>query len=72
MYCRALAACLRDAGTIERLDIGSQVTLTHLRNEVIFEGSLSLQEQLGEVQTIFGEGKLSVTEPAKVPLSQII
>jgi type I restriction enzyme R subunit len=72
LYCRALAACLRDAGTIERLDLGSEVELTHLRNEVVFEGSLSLQSEVGEVQTIFGEGAGRPPDEEKVPLSQII
>src|SRR6266545_4626517 len=34
LYCRALAACLRDKVMIERLDLGSEVELSHLRNEI--------------------------------------
>jgi type I restriction enzyme R subunit len=72
VYCRALAACLRDAGTIERLDLGAEVALTHLRNEVTFDGSLSLESEIGEVKTIFGEGAGRAGDEAPVPLSEIV
>ena len=72
VYCRALAARLRNATTVERLDLGEEVELTHLRNEVTFEGSLSLVSDGGEVKTIFGEGRGRQGEPELEPLSQII
>ena len=71
-YCRALASCLRDAATVERLDLGSEVELTHLRNEMTFEGSLSLSADTGEVRTIFGEGRGRQGELELEPLSQIV
>ena len=39
-YCRALAARLRDAASVERLDLGAEVELTHLKTEMTFEGFL--------------------------------
>ena len=72
IFCRALASKLRDENTIERLDIGAEVELTHLRNEVTFEGSLALEGDSGEVKTIFGEGAGPQQEPAPEPLSQIV
>jgi type I restriction enzyme R subunit len=55
-YCRALAAKLRDETTIERLDLGTEVELTHLRTEITHEGSLSLTADQGEVKSIYGDG----------------
>lgn len=72
VYLRALASCLRDMATTERLDLGSEVQLTHLRNEVTFEGSLSLASDHGVVKTVFGEGPLVHREPDMEPLSQIV
>src|SRR5664280_1810587 len=71
-YCRALASRLRDETTIERLDLGTKVELSHLRSEVTFEGSLSLDADTGEVKSIFGEGRGSQQDPELEPLSQII
>ncbi len=71
-YCRALAACLRDKNTLERLDLGAEVELSHLRNEVTFEGSLALTKTEGEVKTIFGDGAGRQHEPEVIALSQII
>ncbi len=71
-YCRALASKLRDAATVERLDLGEEVELTHLRNEVTSEGSLSLDAETGEVITIYGEGAGKQAEPPLEPLSDII
>jgi type I restriction enzyme R subunit len=71
-YLRALATYLRSATSVERLDLGSEVELTHLRNEITFEGSLSLSQETGEVQTIFGDGYGGRNDEDKVPLSQII
>jgi type I restriction enzyme R subunit len=72
VYCRALAACLRDAITVERLDLGSEVQLSHLRNEITFEGSLSLASDTGEVKTLFGDAMGKRHEPDVEPLSKII
>lgn len=71
-YCRALASKLRDAASVERLDLGEEVELTHLRNEVTSEGTLSLDADTGEVVSIFGEGARTKPEPPVEPLSEII
>jgi len=71
-YCRALAARLRDAATVERLDLGAEVELTHLRTELTYEGSLSLTADNGEVRTIFGEGAGRQNEPPVEHLSEIV
>ena len=71
-YCRALASKLRDESTYEKLDLGSEIELTHLRSEMTFEGSLALDAETGEVTSIFGEGKGKKQEPEKEPLSKII
>ena len=71
-YCRALASRLRDESTVERLDLGTKVELSHLRSEVTFEGSLSLDADTGEVKSLFGEGRGSQQKPDIEPLSQII
>ncbi len=72
IYCRALASRVRDASRVERLDLGEQVELSHLRTEMTFEGSLALEHDVGEVQTIFGEGMGRKTDPDLEPLSKII
>jgi type I restriction enzyme R subunit len=72
LYCRALAAKLRDETTIERLDLGTEVELTHLRNEITFEGSLALAAETAEVRTMFGDGGGHRNEPAVESLSQIV
>ncbi|MEO8899414.1 MAG: hypothetical protein ABI352_03940 [Candidatus Dormibacter sp.] len=72
IYCRALANYLRDATTSERLDLGTEVELTHLRNEVTFEGSLALQSDTGEVRSIFGDAAGKQQELQLVPLSEIV
>ena len=71
-YCRSLAAVLRDQGSIEKLDLGSEVELSHLRSEITFEGSLSLDGGDGEVSTVFGEGRGSQQNHETEALSQII
>jgi type I restriction enzyme R subunit len=71
-YCRALASKLRDETTIERLDLGTEVELTHLRTEITSEGSLALTAENGEVKAIFGEGMGPQHEPDIETLSQII
>ncbi len=72
LYCRALASLLRDATTVESLDLGSEVELSHLRTEATFEGSLALTAQTGEIQTIFGDGAGRKHDPDVESLSQII
>jgi type I restriction enzyme R subunit len=71
-YCRALAAYIRNAATVERLDLGSEVELTHLRTEMTYEGSLSLTSEMGEVKGILGEGKGRQYEPDVESLSRIV
>jgi type I restriction enzyme, R subunit len=57
IFCRALSFYLRDSTTVERLDLGTDVELTHLRHQVTFSGSLTLASGLGEVQTFRGAGR---------------
>jgi type I restriction enzyme R subunit len=71
-YCRALAARLRKDSTVERLDLGSEVELTHLRNEIIFDGPLTLTSEEAEVKSVFGDGAGRRNEPDLEPLSQIV
>ncbi len=69
-YCRAFQARLPDqrAG---RIDLGSQVELTHLRISETFRGSASLDHGDGEMTTVFdGEKGGQELEPA--PLSTIV
>lgn len=71
LFCRALAAHVRDRDPGQSIDLGSEVELTHLRHEVSFEGSISLENEEGEVATIYsGTGPLS--DPEAERLSQII
>ena len=72
VYCRALSFYLRDTGTVERLDLGAEVELTHLRHQMTFTGSLSLQAEVGEVRSFYGEGQGSQHEPEMEHLSSII
>ncbi len=71
-YCRALAARLRDAASVERLDLGSEVELTHLKTEMTFTGSLTLDAEAGEVKAIFGEGRGPRAETPLEHLSEIV
>ena len=71
IYCRALASLIREKNPGWGIDLGSEVELTHLRHEKIFEGSISLPSDEGEVQTIYsGAGPL--TDPEEELLSEII
>lgn len=72
VYCRALSAYLRDTGTVERLDLGAEVELTHLRHQMTFTGSLSLQAEAAEVRSFYGEGQGSQHEPEMEHLSSIV
>lgn len=71
-YCRALAAYIRNAATVERLDLGSEVELTHLRTEMTYEGSLALTAQEGAVKGIVGGGRGKQYELDMEPLSKIV
>ncbi len=72
VYCRALSFYLRDAGTVERLDLGTEVELTHLRHQMTFSGALSLTSETGEVRSFFGEGTGRQQELEIEQLSSII
>jgi type I restriction enzyme, R subunit len=70
LFGRALLQLIRsDAG--EAVDVGEAVELTHLRVEQRFSGSVSLDEDVGEVRTVYsGEGRAQELDPE--PLSRII
>jgi type I restriction enzyme R subunit len=72
VYCRALSLYLRDSATVERLDLGTEVELTHLRHQMTFSGALSLESEVGEVRSFFGEGKGNQQEPDLEHLSNIV
>lgn len=72
LYCRALAPKLRDETTIERLDLGAEVELTHLRTEITFEGSLTPTTDTAEIRTMFSDGNGRRNEVTVEPLSQIV
>ena len=71
-YCRALSACLRDQDSIERLDLGSEVELTHLRTQITSSRSVSLTDADGELTTFPGEGQGKKHDPDIERLSQIV
>ncbi len=71
VFCRALSLYVRDTGTVERLDLGDEVELTHLRNQITFSGSLSLESEVGEVRS-FGEGGGAQQELEPEHLSSIV
>jgi type I restriction enzyme R subunit len=72
LYCRALASVLRGVTSVERLDLGSAVELTHLRHEATFSGPLKLSADLGEIKTVFGDGEGTERLPEFEPLSRIV
>ena len=72
IFCRALSLYLRDTTTVERLDLGTEVELTHLRHQVTFSGSLSLTSEIGEVRSFHGEGRGAQQELELEQLSSII
>jgi type I restriction enzyme R subunit len=72
LYCRALASLLRSANTVERLDLGTQVELTHLRQEATFSGSLYVNVEAGEVKSFTSDGSGQQRLPEMEPLSQIV
>ena len=72
VFCRALSSYLRDTASVERLDLGSEVELTHLRHQMTFKGSLELTSDTGEVASFFGEGKGGQQEMELEHLSSIV
>ena len=71
LFCRAFGVFIRPAADTG-LDLGSDIELTHLRNEEIFSGSIALDPAThGEVSTIFS-GTGPQHQPDEEPLSQII
>jgi type I restriction enzyme R subunit len=71
-YCRALALRVRDSSSAERLDLGAEVEITHLRTQQTFEGSLSLESDEGEVKSVYGEGAGRQGGPDVEHLSEIV
>lgn len=71
VFCRALSLYVRDTGTVERLDLGSEVELTHLRNQITFSGSLSLTAEVGEVRA-FSDGQGAQQDLDPEHLSSIV
>jgi type I restriction enzyme R subunit len=71
-YCRAVASRLRDQNTVERLDLGSEVELTHLRHDITFAGALELTADEVEIKSMTGDGRGRNTEPDVEPLSRIV
>ena len=69
-YCRALNACLPNRET-ERLDLGREVQLSHLRIEMTYQGGASLTSGEGTVRAIF-DGRGKQHDPEEAPLSEII
>ncbi len=72
VYCRALSLYLRDAGTVERLDLGTDVELTHLRHQMTFSGTLSLTSEVREIQSFYGDAAGGQQELDLERLSSII
>ncbi|MDQ6783607.1 MAG: DEAD/DEAH box helicase family protein [Actinomycetota bacterium] len=70
LFCRALQPLIRADGG-DTVDLGTEVELTHLRNEQRFSGSVSLEGDDGEVRTVYsGTGRQH--EPDPEALSAII
>ncbi len=71
LFCRALAALIRDREAAHSINLGAEVELTHLRHDLTFDGSIALPGTEGEVTTFFpGTGPL--TDPESERLSEII
>ena len=69
-YCRVLNAGLPDQRG-SRIDLGSQVELTHIRISQTFQGSASLDHGDGEMTTVF-DGDKGGQETEQTPLSTIV
>jgi type I restriction enzyme R subunit len=72
VYCRALSLYLRDTRTVERLDLGTEVELTHLRHQVTYSGALSLESEVGEARSFPGTGTGPRREIDREHLSSIV
>ena len=72
IYCRAFTSRIRDSATVERLDLGGEVELTHLRTQSTFSGQLTLSSDAGEVTAIYGEGRGPEAQPPMEHLSEIV
>lgn len=72
VFCRALSLYLRDTGSAERLDLSTEVELTHLRHQVTFSGELALSSEQGKVTSFYGEGQGSQQELDLEHLSNIV
>jgi type I restriction enzyme R subunit len=70
LFAKALEAVLPGQET-QRLDLGSEVKLTHLRIEQTFEGSASLKQGGGDLKAIF-DGRGGQHELDLEPLSRIV
>ena len=70
LYARALLACLPGQAA-ERLDLGREVQLTHLKIAQTYEGSGSLEEGGGEIVAIFS-GRGPEHDPESEHLSRIV
>ena len=70
LYCRALQSLLPGTGS-GRLDLGTELQLTHLRLEQTWEGSAAPEDTEGELRAIF-DGRGKQHEPETEKLSQII
>ena len=69
LYSRALLAYLPGQAA-ERLDLGSEVALTHLKIAQTYEGSASLEEGGGEIVAIFsGAARSTTRRPSTCPES---
>src|SRR5579884_112353 len=72
VFCRALTLYLRTASTVERLDLGTEVELTHLRHQLTHEGSLGLESERAEIRSFFGSGQGAQQELQLETLSSIV
>jgi len=72
VFCRALSLYLRNAATVERLDLGTEVELTHLRHQLTHSGGLGLSAEVSEVQSFFGTGQGGQQQLELETLSSIV
>jgi type I restriction enzyme R subunit len=70
VFCRALLPARHHDR--ERLDLGTEVELTHLRQQMTFSGTLSLSADVGEMPSFLGEGKGAQQELELEHLSSIV
>jgi type I restriction enzyme R subunit len=72
VFCRALSLYLRDTYSVDRLDLGTEVELTHLRQQITSRGALSLESEEGEVTSYPGGGEGRQQELELEHLSSIV